>query len=101
VWCCFQTGDDYTFDEILPLLRTLSESLKSTESDPALGFMIDSLIELLKALIYAQELNERVIHDQMMQYSSHTAGFVQQRLGLVTLKSEKSLIDALGSDLCG
>jgi hypothetical protein len=69
--------------------------LTSMTSDPALGFMVDSLLALLSPL-------QRTHHyDHMLsEYTSNVVEFVKQRSKVTERIQKTSLLDAIGDDLC-
>jgi hypothetical protein len=84
-------------------LTALSGELTKFNGDGNLGFMVDSLRELLKSLVYAEEISQAAIEDTMAEYTRHIVDHVTHKAA-IKLKpqiSHRSLVSAIGSDLCG
>jgi hypothetical protein len=90
------------FDEALSMLKCLGNDLRSkTIKDPSLGFMVESLREVLKALVHTQDLDELEIEYIMNHYTFYIMDYVRKRAALPFIISKRSLIDVVGTDLCG
>jgi hypothetical protein len=91
------------FGDLTSVLNVLSVHLSSHKhSNPNLGFMVESLKELLKAFMYAKDLNQAVVEGILEQYTTHIAEYVTMEAPLKPRKEElsTSLVNVIGTDLC-
>jgi hypothetical protein len=86
-------------DDTSAMVNVLASALSSSNNiDPSMGFMIDSLKELLKALRHCPKRDECA--KMIDQYAQHVVNYVQFKTGVLdSNKSKRSLITTVGPDL--